>query len=741
MRKIIYNLFFILLSVSSFAQAPQAFKYQAVVRDADGSIISNQQASIRITIHIAEVDFVVFQETHQAQTSEYGLITLNVGQGTPVIGSMSAIDWSNGYYMIEIEADPNGGDEYSQIGMSTILSVPYALYAETAGNAGTGGGGFWEGNDSNNIFYLDGNVGISTDQPEFKLTLDDDGGILAKGSINGGAILASTGYGSKMIWYPRKAAFRAGYQVGDEWNDAMIGDYSTGLGSTVEASGNYSFASGWSNVAAGQSSIAMGLLAKAYESSALAIGNSVESKGNDAMAIGQYSIAENDYSATFGRFLKASADGAMLIGSGTNSSSHLQNNIANSLMIGFSETPTMMVNNRGVGIGTTSFNSNYTLQVKATSGSFAIVGESIDQGGMYGYSTNGNGVYGFSSNGVGMYAGSFFGTALKAEHFGEGISANIIGKATGDENAVLVTENTNGGTAAKFITSGSSPALIIDQGNLGSMIRGYSLISDDYVLDIAGNGRISLYNGDHKQTVRIDPYESDISDGSAISLYNGSGTKTMSLDATSTGIFSTGSNISLYNTSGTKTMSLKASGFGSNDGSVISLYNASGTATVIIDGSHENGEGRITTNVLEITGGSDVAEPFDISGSTDILPGMVVSIDPDHAGKLKVSDQAYDKCVAGIISGAEGINTGLLLSQKGTIAEGEYPVALSGRVYCLATAANGEIQPGDLLTTSDIAGHVMKADDNAKMQGAIVGKAMMGLKDGTGTILVLVNLQ
>jgi hypothetical protein len=722
MKTLISTFLFALLSIGLMAQAPQAIKYQAIFRDNAGNIVPNQSANFRITIHKAEMKLIVYQEIHLATSNDYGLVNLDIGYGTPVFGSISAIDWGNGSYMIEMEADSNLGDEYSSFGSSSILSVPYSLYAKTAGNGG-GGTSLWEQNEDD-IFYLDGNVGIGTDMPEFKLSLGDDGGILAKGGINSGAILASSGYGSKMIWYPRKAAFRAGYQVGSEWNDAMIGKYSIALGSTVEASGDYSFAVGWSNIASGPSSIALGQLAEAGAQDAIAIGNSVEANGSYAMAIGQASTAGNDYSATFGRYLKASADGAMVIGSGAHSFAQLENSIANSLMIGFSEAPTMMINSERVGIGTTSFNTNYTLQVKATSGTYAIIGEGTGLGGVYGYSTNANGVlgfstssngvYGYSSESVGVRAVSMSGTAFHAENFGAGATANLIGKATGSEDAVLVTENTNGGIAAKFITSSSSPALIIDQGSIGSMIRGYSLISDEHVLDIAGNGRITLFNSDHTQTISINPYESGTSDGGIINLYNGNGTRTLALDASETG---------------------------TTDGSQITLYNAAGAATIAIDGNHQNGEGWITTNVLEITGGSDVAEPFDINSDAEVLPGMVVSIDPDHAGKLKVSAQAYDKCVAGIVSGAEGINAGLLLSQKGTIAEGEYPVALSGRVYCLATADNGSIKPGDLLTTSDTEGHVMRADDNEKMQGAIVGKAMMGLEEGIGSILVLVNLQ
>ena len=75
------------------------------------------------------------------------------------------------------------------------------------------------------------------------------------------------------------------------------------------------------------------------------------------------------------------------------------------------------------------------------------------------------------------------------------------------------------------------------------------------------------------------------------------------------------------------------------------------------------------------------------------------------------------------------------------MADGSFPVALSGRVYCWADAAYGPIQPGDLLTTSDTAGHVMKATNYLKAQGAIIGKAMSALEAGQGLVLVLVSLQ
>ena len=97
--------------------------------------------------------------------------------------------------------------------------------------------------------------------------------------------------------------------------------------------------------------------------------------------------------------------------------------------------------------------------------------------------------------------------------------------------------------------------------------------------------------------------------------------------------------------------------------------------------------------------------------------------------------------MAGIISGAGGVKPGLTLRQASTIADGNHPVALTGRVWCYVDAEAAAVAPGDLLTTSDVPGHAMKVMDHTRAQGAIVGKAMTPLKHGRGLVLVLVSLQ
>jgi hypothetical protein len=149
--------------------------------------------------------------------------------------------------------------------------------------------------------------------------------------------------------------------------------------------------------------------------------------------------------------------------------------------------------------------------------------------------------------------------------------------------------------------------------------------------------------------------------------------------------------------------------------------------------------GNLSVCSLTIRGGCDLAEPFDMAGD-EIPKGAVVVIDSQHPGKLKLSTEAYDTRVAGVVSGANGIQPGISMHQEG-INDGGRNVALSGRVYVLADASNGAIHPGDLVTTSATPGHAMKVTDHSHAQGAILGKAMSGLEEGRGSVLVLVTLQ
>jgi hypothetical protein len=138
--------------------------------------------------------------------------------------------------------------------------------------------------------------------------------------------------------------------------------------------------------------------------------------------------------------------------------------------------------------------------------------------------------------------------------------------------------------------------------------------------------------------------------------------------------------------------------------------------------------------------GADCAEEFDVVGMENVESGTVMVINEE--GALQPSDRAYDKRVAGVISGAGNYKPGLILDRQQSQNQNiRKPIALMGKVYCKVDASYGAIEVGDLLTTSPTLGYAMKADDSFKAFGAVIGKALRPLKVGQDLIPILIALQ
>lgn len=347
-----------------------------------------------------------------------------------------------------------------------------------------------------------------------------------------------------------------------------------------------------------------------------------------------------------------------------------------------------------------------------------------------------------------------------------GISVGVRGQSLSPDGRGLEGVNLTGGWAGYFQgqtyvsarlgirTENPTEPLDIDGTAKMTGFRLTTAPSPGYVLTSDANG-VGTWQ---ESTVFELPYDGTVSDGgAAFAVTNtGTGTNTEAIHAAVPHATSGASVAGYFTAAGGVGRAVWA--VADTNHAIVAYNSAASNATIL---AQNNGGGdifrgfagtdpvfRVTndgtteTNVLQINGGSDLSEQFDVQASqVEPEPGMVVCIDPANPGKLIVSTRAYDRKVAGIVSGAGGVQPGMLMGQKGSVADGKHPVALTGRVYVWADASSGAIEPGDLLTTSDVPGHAMKVNDYGQAQGAIIGKAMTALDEGRGLVLVLVSLQ
>lgn len=182
MKRVLLLLSFLLFNFIVYCQAPRAFNYQAVVRDASGEILRNHEIALKVLLLEGASDGKsVYSEWHRLVTNNYGLINLEVGKGDYPSSSFKDINWGSGNYFIKLEIDVKGGTDFVAMGASQLLSVPYALYASKSGTTTGVRYNEW-GKWGDDVFtgtgdpYPSGNVGIGTRITEGKLTVQNNAG-------------------------------------------------------------------------------------------------------------------------------------------------------------------------------------------------------------------------------------------------------------------------------------------------------------------------------------------------------------------------------------------------------------------------------------------------------------------------------------------------------------------------------------------------------------------------------------
>lgn len=135
-RAVIYCITFCLLHVMAMAQVPQLMNYQGIARDAQGKPLNGQHLQLKISLlPTADATIAEYEETQTVTTNEFGLYSIQIGHGHPILGEMKAVKWETGNKYIRVSIDPNGGNDFQTLGTTQLLSVPYAFYADKAGLA------------------------------------------------------------------------------------------------------------------------------------------------------------------------------------------------------------------------------------------------------------------------------------------------------------------------------------------------------------------------------------------------------------------------------------------------------------------------------------------------------------------------------------------------------------------------------------------------------------------------------
>lgn len=339
---------------------------------------------------------------------------------------------------------------------------------------------------------------------------------------------------------------------------------------------------------------------------------------------------------------------------------------------------------------------------------YGVTGDSSTFAGVRGTSTGGRGVEGWSTTGEGV-----FGTTKTG-------GSAIFGATEGAGNGVLGTS-----------TNGDGVRGIGHRGVFGS--------SDTFQGVSGFSGSNAGVAGESNQFHAIYGVSHDRNSAGVIGINdkNGWGVTGRSEHVGVSGESTAGNGVEGHSTAGRGVF-----GVSQND---VGVHGKGGLLAGLFEGGVKiTGELYVQSNVRLPAGsdiiveGADCAEHFDVAGSLAIEPGTVVVL--GQHGALEESQRAYDRRVAGVVSGAGKFRPGIVLDRH-VDETNRQPVALVGKVYCKVDADMGPIEVGDMLTTSPTPGHAMKADDAAKSFGAVIGKALASRPDGRGLLPILVCLR
>lgn len=716
MKKIVLIAVLVLGTHLVSAQAPEKMSYQAIVRNATGQLLTNQNVSVRVSVlQGSSAGTSVYSESVSGLTNANGLISLEIGSGTVLSGTFSSINWGTNSYYLKTETDPAGGTNYTITGTSQLLSVPYALYAKSSG----GGGG---------SLTLPYSATVNSSSPLFSLT----------NSGTGAGVMSSTGVGFAVHGITNTQTSAGVIADNNGGGEAVVGRNSSDIAGAVVGRNDGGGYGVHGFVSTNTTGTGIGVYGR------VGINNSTGRAGRF-----QNFLASNDRN-TFE--VESNSLGNIPDNTQGNVSSFLSNNVNSVSAAVRGEVKTIYGNFGAAGIfglasGTGGFgglfhvsnvNGNGRAVVALNDGNGdAILANAGKNGDAIEANVDGTGraMYGWVPTFSTGKAAEFqnFNTAntstlVTAKTVGNGIAGdffvdNVLGTSSGVHGKIN-SQFSNFGTAGVYGESAGT-------GGFGGLF---------YASNATGNGPaiLALSEGN----------------GNGITANagkNGDGVEA-SVDGTGSAIygwvpnFGTGRAGYFRNFNATNSLAVvSVTNVGTGTGIFVNHTGTSGNLAVFQSASANvariNKSGTAFFNGGTQNSGADVAEAFDVEGNaSDYEPGDILVISTNTDRTIEKSSVAYSTLVAGVYATKPGV----LLTEENIDSEliGKVPMGVIGVIPTKVCLEGGNIKRGDLLVTSSKSGVAMKGDPKKVQIGQVLGKALQDYnQQGIGKIKVLVSIK